>query len=126
MERDVPLHDVEEPADARAVAIVPREAGRELADEGARAGLAVLPGLRVEVFPEFSADLVTVNVAYPGAAPEETEEAICMRLEEELQGITGIDRITSDPAIELSPIRSPDGARVAFWSGRPDNFLLEH
>jgi multidrug efflux pump subunit AcrB len=61
-------------------------------------GLAMIPTLRVEVFPEFSADIVSVAVPYPGAAPGEVEESICLRIEEELQGLTGIKRITSSAA----------------------------
>ena len=58
-------------------------------------GLVVLPRIKVEVFPEFSADLITVNVPYPGAAPEEVEEGILLQLEEELRGIDDVDRITA-------------------------------
>ena len=48
-----------------------------------------------EVFPEFSLDLITVSVPYPGAAPEEVEEGICLRIEEAVQGLDGIKKITS-------------------------------
>ncbi len=48
-----------------------------------------------EVFPEFSLDMITVSVAYLGAAPEEVEEAVNVRIEEAIQGIDGIERITS-------------------------------
>ncbi|MCP3914111.1 MAG: efflux RND transporter permease subunit [bacterium] len=58
-------------------------------------GIVVLPAIRVEVFPEFSADLVTVTVPYPGAAPEEVEEGVCVRIEEEVFGLNGIKRIRS-------------------------------
>ncbi len=58
-------------------------------------GLFSIPGLQVEVFPEFSMDRVTVTVPYPGAAPEEVEEGICQRIEEELDGLSGARRLTS-------------------------------
>jgi multidrug efflux pump subunit AcrB len=48
-----------------------------------------------EVFPEFAIDLITVHVPYPGAAPEETETAICLRVEEAVQGLDGIKKLTS-------------------------------
>jgi len=48
-----------------------------------------------EVFPEFSIDLITVQVPYPGAAPEEVEEAVCLRVEEAIQGLNGIKKLTS-------------------------------
>ncbi|MFQ5416634.1 MAG: efflux RND transporter permease subunit, partial [Myxococcota bacterium] len=58
-------------------------------------GLLALPALRLEVFPEPSPDLVTISVEYRGAAPQEVEEGVCMRIEEALQGLVGIERVTS-------------------------------
>jgi multidrug efflux pump subunit AcrB len=48
-----------------------------------------------EVFPEFSIDLITVRVPYLGAAPEEVEEAVCIRIEEAIQGLDGVKKLTS-------------------------------
>ena len=48
-----------------------------------------------EVFPEFSLDMVSIEVPYLGAAPEEVEEAISIRIEEAIQGLDGIKQITS-------------------------------
>ncbi len=60
------------------------------------AGLLTVKKIRQETFPEFSLDMVTVSVLYLGAAPEEVEEGVCARIEEQLQGLDGIDRITSN------------------------------
>ncbi|MCF6174662.1 MAG: efflux RND transporter permease subunit [Victivallaceae bacterium] len=49
-----------------------------------------------ETFPKFSLDIITVNVAYPGADPAEIEESICLRLEEAVEGIEGIKNIYSE------------------------------
>ena len=51
--------------------------------------------IKREVFPEFSLDRITVRVSYRGAAPEEVEEGVCVRVEEAIQGLDGIKRITS-------------------------------
>ncbi len=59
------------------------------------AGLMTLPTIRQEVFPETSTDRITISVPYPGAAPEEVEEGITVRIEEQLLGIDGIKRVTS-------------------------------
>ena len=48
-----------------------------------------------EVFPQFSLDVVSIEVPYLGAAPEEVEEAVTVRIEEALQGIDGVEQITS-------------------------------
>ena len=49
----------------------------------------------MELFPEFALDMITVTVPYPGAAPEEVEEGVCMRIEEEVHAINGVKRVTS-------------------------------
>ena len=59
------------------------------------AGLITVPQIRKEVFPDFSIEMISISVAYPGAAPEEVEEAICARIEERIQSLAGIKRITS-------------------------------
>ena len=46
-------------------------------------------------FPLIDSRIVTVQLVYPGAAPEEMEEGIVALIEEKLEGVTGIERITS-------------------------------
>jgi multidrug efflux pump subunit AcrB len=59
------------------------------------AGLVSATNVKREVFPEFSLDIITVTVPYLGAAPEEVEEGVCVRVEEAIQGLDGIRRVTS-------------------------------
>jgi multidrug efflux pump subunit AcrB len=61
-------------------------------------GLFALPNIQQRSFPDINIDVVTVNVPYLGAAPEEVEEGVCIRVEEEIQGINGIERISSTAA----------------------------
>ena len=56
-------------------------------------GLLTLPNIKQEVFPELALPVISVNVAYPGASPAEVEQAICVRIEEVLQGLQGIKRL---------------------------------
>ena len=58
-------------------------------------GAIVLTDLKQEIFPELSLDVITIETRYRGAGPEEVEDAICVRVEEALQGIDGIKRMTS-------------------------------
>lgn len=53
-------------------------------------GLMLAPKVQQEVFPEISLDWISVNVAYPGAGPEEVEEGILLKIEENLTGVDGI------------------------------------
>ena len=74
------------------------------------AGFLAIPKIKQEVFPEFDSDWVLIEVPYPGAAPEETEEGICARVEQSVQGLQGVKQMVSTAAegmgivaIELLP-----------------------
>lgn len=56
------------------------------------AGLFVSPTLLRETFPRATPNEVEINVPYPGARPEEVETAICERVENALDAVTGIER----------------------------------
>ena len=62
------------------------------------AGVASLGGLVQEVFPEFSLDQVQIQVAYPGATPDEVEESIIRKIEEQVEGVEGVDEISATAA----------------------------
>ncbi|TWT83844.1 Multidrug resistance protein MdtB [Planctomycetes bacterium CA13] len=51
--------------------------------------------MRREVFPQFELEIVMVSVPYPGATPQDTEEAICQKIEEGIRSIDGIKKVTS-------------------------------
>lgn len=58
-------------------------------------GLILGSHIKQEVFPEFDMDMVSVSVSYPGASPEEVEKGILLPIEEAVQGLDGVDDITS-------------------------------
>ena len=58
-------------------------------------GLLTLPFVRKEVFPEINPSVVSVTVPYLGATPVEVERGVCMRIEEAVEGVTGVDKVTS-------------------------------
>lgn len=51
--------------------------------------------MKLEVFPEFSLDRISITTEYPGASPAEVEEAIIRRIEERIAGLAGIKQIDS-------------------------------
>ncbi|MFT4975114.1 MAG: multidrug efflux pump subunit AcrB [Myxococcota bacterium] len=61
-------------------------------------GLMGLSRVKVEVFPAFELDAVTVAVPYPGASPEEVEQGIVLAVEEAVRGLDGVKRVTSTAA----------------------------
>lgn len=52
-------------------------------------------GLNMSFFPEASNRLANIEVAYPGASPQEMEEGVVLKVEESLKGVEGIEEITS-------------------------------
>ena len=48
-----------------------------------------------EEFPSFDIPVVTITVPYLGAAPEEVEQGVCIRIEEAIESVAGIDNIRS-------------------------------
>jgi multidrug efflux pump subunit AcrB len=58
-------------------------------------GLMSVFTVNQEVFPDFEAELITVSVPYRGAAPAEVEAGVNVRIEEAVEGLEGVKRITS-------------------------------
>lgn len=58
-------------------------------------GLLTIPTLGQEMVPDVDLDLVTVSVPYPGASPEEVEQSVCLRIEDALTGLPGLESIRS-------------------------------
>lgn len=59
------------------------------------AGIVGVVKIRQQIFPDIILNMVSVQVAYPGAAPQEVEEGIILKIEENIKDIEGIKRITS-------------------------------
>jgi multidrug efflux pump subunit AcrB len=58
-------------------------------------GLISALNIKQEVFPEFTIDEVVITVPYPGASPEEVEQGVVLPVEEAIQDIEGIKKVTS-------------------------------
>ncbi len=73
-------------------------------------GVVSLVFIKVEIFPDLRLESVSVTMIYPGAAPDEVEESICVKIEEAVSDIQGIEKIVSSASegrgsvtIELEP-----------------------
>ena len=51
--------------------------------------------MKTTFFPIVPSKTIIISTAYPGASPEEIEEAIVLKIEDNLKGVTGIERVTS-------------------------------
>ncbi len=58
-------------------------------------GLLMLGRITQEVFPFTEADIVRVNLSYPGASPEEVEQGMILAVEEAVRGLDGVREISS-------------------------------
>lgn len=58
-------------------------------------GTAGIFTLKSSFFPLNESRNISISVAYPGASPQEMEEGIVLKIEDNLRGLVGIDRFTS-------------------------------
>ena len=58
-------------------------------------GFFIASSLKLELFPNLDLDTVSINVAYPGAAPSEVESGIIELIEDRIQSIEGIKKINA-------------------------------
>ena len=69
------------------------------------AGYMSLNSLPRESFPEIKIPLIFVNTVYPGAAPEDIEKLVTEKIEDQLDGVDGVKKITSQSMESVSAIQ---------------------
>ncbi|MGB7300406.1 MAG: efflux RND transporter permease subunit [Burkholderiaceae bacterium] len=69
------------------------------------AGVSSGLSLKQEVFPEINFDTIETRVVYQGASPDEIEESIVQRIEEQIESIDGVDKISGIAAEGLAVVR---------------------
>lgn len=68
-------------------------------------GLISLAQMRFSFFPENPPDLIFVEVVYPGASPDEVAEGAVLKIEDNLDGLEGVDRLTSTSRENFGVVR---------------------
>lgn len=68
------------------------------------AGVAALFNVTVRTFPEIAVGTVTVTTVYPGASPSEVADAVLTPIEEQLQGLEGVRKLTSTASRGLGTV----------------------
>ena len=68
------------------------------------AGLVTLPVMPKTTFPDIDLPFITIAVPYLGAAPEEVEDGVCVRIEEKLEGVVGVKTIRSNASEGLCSV----------------------
>ena len=58
-------------------------------------GLMGLSNTKSSFFPLNESNIISISIQYPGASPSEIEEGIVLKIEDNLRGLVGVDRVTS-------------------------------
>ncbi|MYG36716.1 MAG: efflux RND transporter permease subunit, partial [Gemmatimonadetes bacterium] len=69
------------------------------------AGLVSLTGLEQEGWPEVPFNQFEISVPFPGATPEEVEEAIVVKIEDEVRGLADVKAVRSIAAPGMASVR---------------------
>ncbi|MGQ8363821.1 efflux RND transporter permease subunit [Glaciecola sp. 1036] len=69
-------------------------------------GIFGVLGVQKKVFPQFEFNIITVQVPYLGAAPQEVEEGVILKIEEAIKDLEGIEKLTSFAREGLGTVRA--------------------
>ncbi|MGB5780566.1 MAG: efflux RND transporter permease subunit, partial [Eudoraea sp.] len=81
-------------------------------------GIVGAISLKSSFFPLTDSKNISVNITYPGASPQEIEEGIVLKIEDNLKGLEGVDRVTSTSRENSGNIN------VEIEKGRDIDFML--
>ncbi len=81
-------------------------------------GIVGAISLKSSFFPLADSKNVVINITYPGASPQEVEEGIVLKIEDNLKGLEGVDRVTSTSRENSGSID------VEIEKGRDIDFML--
>ncbi len=75
--------------------------------------------LNSTVMPQIDPGVISITASYPGASPEEVEKGVSLKIEDNLKGISGIDKVTSSSKENMVTIS------VKLESGYDGNLALQ-
>ena len=68
-------------------------------------GLLTISSMRSNFLPPEPVNFISVTVVYRGASPQEVEEEVVNKIEDNLEGLKGIDRVTSSSSESFANVR---------------------
>lgn len=97
-------------------------------------GFLTIDTISKQMFPQVKTNWIDFSVSYPGAAPQEVEEGITIKVEEALENIQGLDRVITyskrnksqgrfrvddayDPQVVLDEVKTQIDAIASFPDG---------
>lgn len=78
-------------------------------------GLNALPDIKRETFPVFQAKKAQVTVIYPGATPHDVESALCIPMEDAVDGLNQVEEVQCEAREGLASmtVTMPEGGDIA-------------
>jgi multidrug efflux pump len=76
------------------------------------AGSMSFKSMPLESFPEIKIPLIFVSVVYPGASPEDMEKLVTDKIEDKLEGLDGMKKVTSQSMESISSLQIEFNANV--------------
>ena len=81
-------------------------------------GILGARSLKSSFFPLVDSKNINIAVVYPGASPQEIEEGIILKIEDNLKGLEGVDRVTS------TSVENGGNINVEINKGEDIDFML--
>jgi multidrug efflux pump subunit AcrB len=81
-------------------------------------GIVGARSLKSSFFPLTDSKNISISITYPGASPQEVEEGIVLKIEDNLKGLEGVDRVTSTSRENSGTIN------IEIEKGRDIDFML--
>lgn len=81
-------------------------------------GIMGMLSLKSSFFPLVDSQNISISITYPGASPQEVEEGIVLKIEDNLKGLDGVERVTSTSRENSGSID------VEIEKGRDIDFML--
>src|SRR4051794_25858519 len=76
------------------------------------AGSMSYKSMPLESFPEIKIPLIFINVVYAGASPEDIEKTVTDKIEDKLEGLDGVKKVSSQSMESISAIQVEFNADV--------------
>ncbi|MGI9502188.1 MAG: efflux RND transporter permease subunit, partial [Geminicoccaceae bacterium] len=67
-------------------------------------GLIAVPSIKKELFPSIRLDVIEIEITYPGADPATVEKAVCLPVEEAVDGLENIKSIETLASSETGTV----------------------
>ena len=81
-------------------------------------GILGARSMKSSFFPLVDSQNINIAVTYPGASPQEVEEGIVLKIEDNLKGLDGVDRVTS------TSVENGGNLNVEIEKGKDIDFML--